>query len=568
MQFVHGFRRNNVRGDVLGGLTAAIVALPLALAFGVASGAGPVAGLYGAIAVGFFAAVFGGTPAQISGPTGPMTVVMTAVVVQYAGNPAMAFTVVMLGGLLQILFGVVKLGRLINLMPFPVISGFMSGIGFIIIILQLAPLLGHANPAGGPLSALLNLPALVAAPQNDAMVLGAVALAIMFFNPAPVNRILPAPLVALAVGTVLAWLVLTDASILADVPTGLPQIWIPEMSVEAFPDMIGSALVLAVLGSLDSLLTSLIADNITRTHHDSDRELIGQGIGNAVAGLIGGLPGAGATMRTVVNVRAGGRTPISGAVHALVLLAIVLGLAPLAEHIPHAVLAGILCKVGIDIIDWDYLRRTRRAPRVEVFFMLVVMGLTVFVDLIVAVGVGVVMASLLFVKSMADLQNRSIRAITGDTEDAPLSDEAREILKSAGGRLLLFHLEGPMSFGVAKGMGRSFSIADKFEAVVLDLTDVPMIDSSAALALELGIRHAHGQGRPVFVAGARDPVEKVMDRLGVLEHLPVDHRFRTRAEALRHALEHIDAPEGAEPEHTGTYPSNSKTGRDTGVPSG
>ena len=271
MQLVHGFRRGTVRGDVFGGLTAAVVALPLALAFGVASGAGPVAGLYGAIAVGFFAAVFGGTPAQISGPTGPMTVVMTAIVVQYAGNPAMAFTVVMLGGLLQILFGVLKLGRLINLMPFPVISGFMSGIGFIIIILQVAPLLGQDNPAGGPLSALLNFPALLADPKGDAVALGAVALAIMFLNPAPINRILPAPLVALAIGTVLAWLVFTNASILAHVPTGLPSLQMPAVTIEAFPDMVGSALVLAVLGSLDSLLTSLIADNITRSQHESDR---------------------------------------------------------------------------------------------------------------------------------------------------------------------------------------------------------------------------------------------------------------------------------------------------------
>jgi SulP family sulfate permease len=258
-----------------------------------------------------------------------------------------------------------------------------------------------------------------------------------------------------------------------------------------------------------------------------------------VAGLIGGLPGAGATMRTVVNVRAGGRTPISGALHALVLLAVVLGLAPLAEHIPHAVLAGILFKVGIDIIDWDYLRRIRRAPRVGVFFMLVVLGLTVFVDLIVAVAVGVVMASLLFVKRMADLQNQNIRTITGETEDAPLSEEAREILKSAEGRLLLFHLDGPMSFGVAKGMGWCFSVSNKFEALVFDLTDVPLIDSSASLALRDGIKHAREDGRPVFLAGARPAVEGVFDRLGVFDHLPTGHRFATRAEALRAALDHI-----------------------------
>ena len=539
MQIVHGFRGDNIRGDIYGGITAAVVALPLALAFGVASGAGPIAGLYGAIAVGFFAAIFGGTPAQISGPTGPMTVVMAAIVTQYAGNPAMAFTVVMLGGLLQILFGVLRLGRFINLMPFPVISGFMSGIGFIIIILQIAPFLGQANPPGGPLAALLNFPALLANPVGDAVAVGAISLAIVFLTPAPINRIVPAPLIALAVGTVLALFLFAGAPVLANVPTGLPTLQMPTFTVADFPDIVGSALVLAVLGSLDSLLTSLIADNATRTNHESDRELIGQGIGNIVAGLIGGLPGAGATMRTVVNIRAGGRTPISGALHAAVLLAVVLGLAPLAELIPHAVLAGILFKVGIDIIDWDYLRRIRRAPRIGVFFMLVVLGLTVFVDLIVAVAVGVVMASLLFVKRMADLQGDSIRTITGETEDAPLSEEAREILKEAGDRLMLFHLGGPMSFGVAKGMGRIFSVADKSEALVLDLTDVPLIDSSASLALRDGIKHAREEGQPVFMAGARPAVEEVLDRLGVLDELPAGHRFETRAEALRAALDHI-----------------------------
>jgi SulP family sulfate permease len=451
----------------------------------------------------------------------------------------MAFTVVMMGGLLQILFGVLKLGRFINLMPFPVISGFMSGIGFIIIVLQVAPFLGQSNPDGGPLGALLNFPALFASPESDALAIGVGALAIMFLTPAPINRLVPAPLIALAVGTVVAAFLFTEAPILAEVPTGLPSLHAPTFSVEAFPDMMGSALVLALLGSLDSLLTSLIADNITRTHHESDRELIGQGIGNFVAGLIGGLPGAGATMRTVVNARAGGRTPISGALHAVVLLAVVLGLAPLAEYIPHAVLAGILFKVGIDIVDWDYLRRVRRAPRVEVLFMLVVLGLTVFVDLIVAVGAGMFLASLLFVKTMADLQSANIRAITGETEDSPLSDEAQAILRASDGRLLLFHLEGPMSFGVAKGMGRSFSVADKFETTVFDLTDVPMIDSSAALALEYAIRHARELGRPAFLAGMAPSVDQVLDRLGVYEHLPADHRFPTRAQALQAALEHI-----------------------------
>lgn len=219
----------------------------LALAFGVASGAGPIAGLYGAIAVGFFAALFGGTPSQISGPTGPMTVVMAAIVTQYAGDPAMAFTVVMLGGLPQILFGVLKLGRYINLMPFPVISGFVSGIGFIIIILQIAPFLGQANPPGRPLAAMLNFPALLAHPVGDAVAVGAISLAIVFLTPAPINRILPTPLIALAAGTLLALFLFSGAPILANVPTGLPSLQMPTLTVEAFPDIVGSALVLAGL---------------------------------------------------------------------------------------------------------------------------------------------------------------------------------------------------------------------------------------------------------------------------------------------------------------------------------
>lgn len=369
MKLFHGLHFGNLRGDIYGGLTAAVVALPLALAFGVASGAGPVAGLYGAIFVGFFAALFGGTPAQVSGPTGPMTVVMAGVITQYGHEPALAFTVVMLAGVFQILFGIFKLGRYVNLVPFPVISGFMSGIGCIIIILQLAPLLGHATPGGGPVAVLASLPGLVRTPHADAAIVGLITLAIVCFTPNRINRILPSPLTALVVGTVLVLVLLPGVPVLGPIPTGLPDPHLPTLTPEAVPGVVKSALVLALLGSIDSLLTSLIADNVTQTYHDSDRELIGQGIGNAIAGAFGAIPGAGATMRTVINVRTGGRTPLSGALHATVLLAIVLGLGRLAQHIPHAVLAGILIKVGIDIIDWPYLKRIREAPRAGVFFI-------------------------------------------------------------------------------------------------------------------------------------------------------------------------------------------------------
>ena len=540
MSWVHGLRFDNLRGDVYGGLTAAVVALPLALAFGVASGAGPIAGLYGAIFVGFFAALFGGTPAQISGPTGPMTVVMAGTITQFAHEPAMAFTVVMLAGIFQILFGVVRLGRYVALVPFPVISGFMSGIGCIIIILQLAPLIGHATPGGGPLAALAGLPEALRAPARDATIVGLITLGIVYLTPNRLNRIVPSPLLALLLGSVLVLVLLPGAPVLGEIPTGLPAPQLPTFTLDAVPAMVQAALVLALLGSIDSLLTSLIADNVTQTYHDSDRELIGQGIGNAVAGAFGGIPGAGATMRTVVNVRTGGRTPISGALHALVLLAIVLGLGGLAQHIPHAVLAGILLKVGIDIIDWPYLKRIREAPRAGVFFMLVVLLLTVLVDLITAVAVGVVLASLLFVKRMSDLQLANIRAITGASDGPDLSEAERAALEAGGGRVILYHLSGPFSFGAAKGMARRLGAFDEYDALVLDLREVPFLDSSASLGLEDAIKQAEGRNKQVFLVGVRQEVASTLRRLGVLKLLPESHYHVSRLEALRQAAAMVE----------------------------
>ena len=541
MKLFHGLTFDNLRGDIYGGVTAAVVALPLALAFGVASGAGPVAGLYGAIFVGFFAALFGGTPAQVSGPTGPMTVVMAGIITQYSHAPAMALTVVMLAGVFQILFGVFKLGRYVSLVPFPVISGFMSGIGCIIIILQLGPLVGHATPGGGTLAALAALPGFLVAPRADATIVGLVALVVVYLTPSRINRLIPAPLTALVLGTVLVLLVFPGAPVLGTIPTGLPNPQLPTFTAAALPGIVQSALVLALLGSIDSLLTSLIADNVTQTYHDSDRELIGQGIGNAIAGLFGAIPGAGATMRTVVNVRTGGRTPISGALHALVLLAIVLGLGGLARHIPHAVLAGILIKVGLDIIDWPYLKRIREAPRAGVFFMLVVLLLTVLVDLITAVAVGIVLASLLFVKRMSDLQLANIKAITGSHDEPDLGEAEKAALAAGNGRIILYHLSGPFSFGAAKGMARRLAASDDYDALVLDLREVTFLDSSASLGLEDAIKQAQRRDKHVFLVGVRPAVATTLRRLGVLALLPDTHHHVTRLDALKQAAALVGA---------------------------
>ncbi len=534
MKLVHGFRRGALRGDLFGGVTAAVVALPLALAFGVASGAGPIAGLYGAIFVGFFAALFGGTPSQVSGPTGPMTVVMAAVILKYANDPALAFGVVVLGGLFQILFGVVRLGSLISLVPFTVISGFMSGIGVIIITLQLPPLLGHVAPSG-ILETVMALPGIVAGLDPGAAAVGALSLALVSLMPARLTRILPAPLVALAVGTALVWNFMPDVPVLGTIPSGFPEFRIPHLRADVIIDVIGTALVLALLGTLDSLLTSLVADSMTGTFHQSNRELIGQGIGNTLAGLFGGIPGAGATMRTVINIRTGGTTPVSGMVHALVLLAIALGLGPLASHIPHAVLAGILIKVGIDIIDWGYLRRAWHAPRPGVMVMFLTLGLTVFVDLIIAVAVGLVASSMLFVKRMQALQMASIRTATGGRGEVAVTDEEKALLASFGESVMLCQFDGPFSFAAAKAITEKMSLVGAAKVVILDLSNVTLIDTSVALALEDAISRVRQAGAEPLLVGLRAPVRQVLQGLKVLAGLPPEAVVASRRDALKSA---------------------------------
>ena len=564
MKIVNGLNFNNIRGDIYGGLTAAVVALPLALAMGVASGAGPVAGIYGAIFVGLFASLFGGTPAQVSGPTGPMTVVMAAVFTKYTtmfpDNPehgaALAFTVVIMGGLLQIMFGMMKLGRYINLIPHPVVSGFMSGIGVIIILLQLPPLLGYAA-VSGPMAAIDILPQIITEPVLAPLLVGLLAMLVVYFLPKRIGQLLPSPLFALILGTVVLYFwqggditavveggntiyKLGAVSVLGDIPTGIPTPMLPVFEPDLLVKMTKSALMLAALGSIDSLLTSLVADNITRTYHNSDRELIGQGIGNAIAGIFGGLPGAGATMRTVVNVRAGGMTPISGALHALVLLAIVMGAGAIARYIPHALLAGILVKVGTDIIDWDYLKRLRHVPMTGIIVMLTVFLITVFVDLITAVAIGMIMASFIFMQRMADLQVESVTAITDPHDESPLSPEESELLAAAKGHILLYHISGPMSFGAAKDMVRILANFETYDVLILDLSDVPQVDFTSAKALEDIVYRAWSMQREAYIVNCRPPVCKVLQKHGLLDKFQPHQLKSKRIDALRDGLKVVE----------------------------
>jgi SulP family sulfate permease len=527
----------NLRGDLAGGVTAAVIALPLALAFGMASGAGPIAGMYGAICVGLMAALFGGTPSQISGPTGPMTIITASVFTQFGDRPALAFTVVMLTGGFQILFGYLKLGRYVNLMPYPVISGFLTGVGCILIIMQLDLLLGFP-PQQTITNALTVLPSGLAHANLQALFIGLLAFAIVTLVPRSIHRIVPAPLLALVVCSLLA-LALSGAPVLGSIPSGLPQWQLPVMDFAVLNEMLIFSVILAALGSIDSLLTSLVADNATRTFHDSDKELVGQGLGNLLAGFAGGIPGAGATIRTLANVQAAGRTPLSAIIHAVVLLAVVLGMSPLVAHIPVAALAGILIKVGVDVIDWRYIKRMHRAPRTDLILMLLVLLLTIFVNVITAVGVGVVLASLVFVKEMAEIQVNSIRTITDPEHESMFDEETAALYRQHREKLMFLHLSGLISFGAANNLVRRFTVVSEYEVLIIDLLDVPHIDGSAALALEQVIDHAIDQKRHVIIVGMTFPVARLLGRLGALNRIRESELIGTRAEAVKAAADFL-----------------------------
>ena len=534
------FDFSHLRGDIFGGLTAGVVALPLALAFGEASGAGPIAGVYGAIIVGFFAALFGGTPSQISGPTGPMIVVFAGVFASLSGDVSLVFATVVLAGVIQIAFGLLGFGQYIRLVPYPVVSGFMSGIGCIIIALQLARLFGHEPAGSGTIPALMEVPNAVSNPNWEALGIGLLTLAIVFRWPAKWGRYLPGPLAALITGTV-ASLGLSTVPVLGDIPTGLPQFIMPAFSSDTLLIVFEAAMILAVLGAIDSLLTSLVADNMTRTRHHSNRELIGQGVGNTIAGFFGGIPGAGATMRTVVNIRTGGVTKISGMLHSLLLLAVVVVLAPLASKIPHAVLAGILVKVGYDIIDVSYLKHAHRGPRFDLALMVMVLSLTVFVDLITAVVAGVVVAALAFVKQVADAQLAAAAGENTESVDG-LSELESTLLDECGNRLTYFDLGGPLSFGAAADLGhhvRERISPTDHTSLVLDFSKVPFMDVSAARAVETIALDAAHAGKHLYVCGINEQVTASLEGLGVSELIPVTSRFETRADALSAARDWI-----------------------------
>lgn len=551
MRLLNQISSKHLKGDLFGGLTAAVIALPMALAFGVASGAGPEAGLWSAVFIGLFAALFGGTPTLISEPTGPMTVVMTAVIANLtASNPthgmAMAFTVVMLAGIFQILLGALRLGRYITQMPYTVISGFMSGIGCILIVLQLGPALGQKAPPGGVVGTLQNLPQLVTGVQPLEFALAAVTMAILWFTPQRFKKLLPPQLLALVVGTIISLTLMPvlnasgeDIRRIGEISAGFPRLQMPFFGVNEWRLMLTDAAVLGMLGCIDALLTSVVADSLTRTEHNSNKELVGQGLGNLVAGLFGGIAGAGATMGTVVNIQTGGRSALSGIVRALVLMLVILAGSGLAAQIPLAVLAGIALKVGFDIVDWGFLKRAHRISVKGALILYLVIGLTVLVDLIVAVAVGVFVANMLTIDRLSQKQSDVVKSISTADDDLDLPQEEKALLDAGKGRVLLFQLTGDMIFGVAKTIGREHNAIGQCNAVVFDLGAVSHLGVTAALAVENAVEEAVKAKRHVYVVGAAGTTRKRLEALKLFELLPADHTQLSRGEALAAAVEAI-----------------------------
>jgi sulfate permease, SulP family len=529
----------------MGGLTTAIVSLPLALAFGVASGAGASAGLYGAVCVGLFAALFGSSKPLISEPTGPMTVIMTTVIAsltaQYPEQGlSMAFTVVMVAGAFQYLLGKLRLGQFITLMPYGVISGFMSGIGIILILLQLPTLLGASSPSGGVIGVITALPEILNSMKAWDVFLGIGGIALLLSYPKKWRSVVPSQLVVLTLGTLLSVALIEPDGIrrIGDIPMGLPDLHFPVFEMDVLTRILLDGMILGILGSLDTVLTALISDNITHENHDSDRELMGQGLGNIISGICGGLPGAGATMGTVVNIQNGTRSPWGGIFRALFLLIVLLGAGSLLSPIPMCILAAIAIKVGIDILDWSFMKRAHKVSRSSTWIMYGVMGLTVFVDLVVAVGVGVFIANMLTIQKLSKLHSGDIRSYTDHEELDELDDEERSLLEENKGRLALLMLDGPMIFGVSKAISNQRSSIGWSRALVVDLHNVPYLGLTASLSLESLITELVDDGGRVLIFGASTAIRERFQSLGLLSMVRVEE-VESRKEGLTIAREFL-----------------------------
>ena len=599
----------NIKGDILGGLTAGIVALPLALAFGVSSGLGPSAGLYGAIFLSFFAALFGGTATQISGPTAPMTAVSMVVIATIIGvhngsvEKALPYilAVFLLSGLFQIGLGFLGLGKYIKYIPYPVVSGFMTAIGVIILITQILPLIGYdakkdtelvesyrpmaeqsilekilsdetkdgvlviedfeqaidrankidrseiieeaqnlaKNNSSGVIGTIKAIPRAVGF-INWIEVILALATIFIIYGFKRITTAVPSTLVALIVVSGVAIGFGIDYISIQQIPNGFPKIqWtlFTDFNLLEILPYIFTALTLSLLGAIDSLLTSVVADNLTKTRHLPNKELIGQGIGNSIGAIFGGLPGAGATIRTVVNIQSGGKTRLSGMIAGIVLLLILLVLSPLASKIPAAVLAGILVTVGIGVMDYKGLNVLSKVPRTEIIIMAVVLLLSVFWNLVYAVGIGLLLACLFFMKKMGDLakNNSKVGLISNEKEfEKNISEKSKE-------NVFIKHINGPLFFGFTSEFAKIANTIPKTASVIIiDMEKVPYIDQSGLFALEDVILDLDKKDIKIIMAGIQSQPMQLMKTIGILgELIPKERIFKSLSDSKSFLIDQI-----------------------------
>lgn len=531
------FNFSNLKGDFFGGLTAGVVTLPLALAFGLQSGLGPISGLYCAIFLGGIAVVFGGTKTLISTPTGPMTVVASLTISQAvsdAGSLEHALGTVLaifvLAGVFQILFGFFKVGSNVKYIPYPVLSGFMTGIGIILIIFEIYPFIGLSSPSTikGVIS---GLPHDIGNMNLQALGLGVLTLAILYLAPR-VSSVIPATLIALIVGTLISVFTGMNVPLIGEVPQGLPSLQLQSLLGVDISNpwfIFNSAITLGALGCIDTLLTAVIIDKITETKHESNRELVGQGLGNIASGLFGGLAGAGTTMSSIVNVKAGGRTRLSGVVSSVFLLAILLGLGTYAQYVPIPVLAAILITVGFDIVDYNGLKEVVKVDRAEAGILFIVLLMTVFVDLIAAVGTGMTLSVFVFMKKMSAIGEEKIDLFSlrklKVRKPCDLRDEfilPAEYLD----KVYIKSFSGPVFFGFSQYLIDNLKTLPQVNVIIIEMNRVPYLDQSAAHAMELVIEYLKKRKIRVYLANVNESPLKILRAVGLVPRLiPEEHIF-------------------------------------------
>lgn len=525
---------NTAKGDIVGGIIAAVIALPQALAFGVATGLGAQAGLWGAIILSLVVGLLGCRFPLISGPTGPSAIVIASAIALYAGKPELILGILFFVGIFQIILALTKSTQIVKFVPYPVISGFMNGVGVILIILQLAPVLGH-KMYSSPLLTLENLGIIFSDISADAFVLALLTLFIIFSMPKWVNRIFPLQLVALILVTWIANALQMPVEKIGEIQTYLPQINFPNISFDDFIQISPTAIIIAVICSVETLLTTLVLDSLLKEKHNTKRVLITHGLGNMICSVFGCVIGAGATMRSAAAVKAGAKTRFASLVHSGVLLVVIFYFAPYAQEIPLAVLSGILIKIGFDIIDTKFLKVIKYAPKDDLIVALVVFFLTVFHDLIFAIGVGIVLAAILYAKRIAAQTNVAVK----DVQDAEIMRFEANVMKDFRYKIRVVHIDGQFFFGSATQIVSKFDELLGTKYLILNYESTAELDISAIFALEDIIIRLHSQHIKLFLVIKNEEIKKQLDNHKITEQVGEHHIFFDERTAIETAKKYL-----------------------------